>query len=233
MIKLHGFGRCFGVVDASAFVVKVDLFMRIAKLPFETIVASNNLGKSPKGKLPFIDDDGHAVADSAFIFDYLMDKYQVDIDSNLSDEQKAQAYLLGKSLDENFYWYVVYSRWSFEPTWQIAKEAFFGKFPALLKLFLPNLIRRKVIKNLYGQGTGRHSLNEILNITDKSLSALSMLLSEQDYFFGEQPTSFDAIAYAHLCQFISSNYDNEFNQLAKKYDNLVAYCQRIENRYYL
>lgn len=232
MIKLHGFGQYFGVVDASPFVIKVDLFLRMVKLPYETVVSSKNLGKSPKGKLPFINDEGEIVADSAFILRYLTEKYQLEIDDFLTPEQRAQTVLFTQALDDNFYWGVVYSRWSDDKTWPIAKQAFFGKFPLIFRILLPGLIRKKVIKNLYGQGTGRHTHREILAIMDNTLAALSTLLSDNNYFFGEQVASFDAIAYSHLCELISVNYDSDVNQLAKKYDNLVAYCQRIEKAYY-
>jgi hypothetical protein len=35
MITLYGFGKCFNVMDASPFVVKVELFMRMANIPFQ------------------------------------------------------------------------------------------------------------------------------------------------------------------------------------------------------
>lgn len=56
MIKLYGFGKRFGVVDGSPFVVKVDLYMRMASIEFEVESDFNAIKKSPKGKLPFIED---------------------------------------------------------------------------------------------------------------------------------------------------------------------------------
>jgi glutathione S-transferase len=236
MITLYGFGESFGVIDASPFVVKVDTFMKMVDIPYERIVNSKNLGKSPKGKLPFITDNNEGVAeivaDSQAIIEYLTQKYQITLDEHLSPEETAQAYLLTKSLDENLYWCLVYSRWIVEESWQIAKKEFFGFLPVPLRLFVPSLIRKRVKKNLHAQGMGRHSKNEILAISDKSFSALSTLLGDKSYFFGDKPSSFDATAYSILCQFITANCDNEFNAKANNYQNLVEYCQRIEHTYY-
>ena len=129
MIKLHSFGANFGVIDPSPFVVKVDLFLRIVKLPYEVIHGSvNSLKISPKKKLPFIEDKGLKVGDSTFILDYLTKTYQLEIDSFLTKEQHANAYLMGKSLDEYLYWCLVYSRWLKEDTWPLLKKAFFGNY---------------------------------------------------------------------------------------------------------
>jgi len=236
MISLYSFGSSFGVMDPSPFVVKVDAFLRMAELPYEVKSGAHYLKKSPKGKLPFISIKQQAenlvIADSQNIIEHLTQSHSVTLDNFLSAEQQAQAYLLTKSLDENLYWCLVYSRWILEDTWPLANKAFFGKMPAPLRWFVPNLIRKSVRKNLHGQGTGRHSKAEILAIADKSFSALSKLLGEKDYFYGEQPCSFDATAYSILCQFISANCNNEFNDKARSYPNLLNFCQRIEQTLY-
>lgn len=236
MITLYGFGKCFNVMDASPFVVKVDLFMRMANIPYQVKHGSKYLKIAPKGKLPFIDDKGTLVADSEAILSYLTEHYQVTLDAELTPEQQAQAYLITKSLDEGLYWCLVYSRWALDESWPLINEAFFGKLPAPLRWLIPSIIRRSVKKNLHGQGIGRHSLEEIIEITDKSLQSLSTLLAEKDFFFGEQHTSFDAVVYSHLCEFISVRFDNGFENVftkkAKSYQNLVQFCQRIEDQFY-
>lgn len=232
MIKLYGFGDAFGVIDASPFVVKVDLFLKLGGIGYEFVADFNNLKQSPKNKLPYIEDEGKKIADSAFIIDYLTDKYNVQLDQHLSAEQKSQAALYSHALDESLYWTLVYSRWAKEDTWPVISEAFFNELPMPLKWFLPNVLRKDVIKTLKRQGFGRHSETELLTKADEHFSALSELLGEKDYFFSEEPCSFDTVAYAALCQFISVDFFNSFNQQARKYKNLVQYCQRIEEKYY-
>jgi hypothetical protein len=56
MIKLYSFGPSFGVADPSPYVLKVDVYMRMANIEFTSVPDVKNLQKAPKGKLPFITD---------------------------------------------------------------------------------------------------------------------------------------------------------------------------------
>lgn len=227
MIKLYGFGRNLGLVDASPFVAKVHTFLKIADLPYETISGQSNMRKSPKGKLPFIEDDGRLISDSQDIITYLIEKYKLDLDSHLSTQEKAIAYLIAKSLDENLYWCLVWSRWQHEATWKVVKDSFFKGIPFPVSYIVPKILRKKVIKALKSQGTGRHSEKEIINITRQSFQALSDLLGENSYFFGEKISTFDAAASAFVSSFIKADIDNEVNSMAREFKNLVDYVERI------
>ena len=232
MIKLYGFGANFGAADPSPFVLKVDLYMRMAGIEFETIADMSNLRKAPKGKLPFIDDEGLRLGDSFFIIDHLKTKYAVELDQHLSDEQQAVAHLVSKSLDEGLYWSLVYSRWICDDTWPTIRQAFFGKLPFPLKQLVPPLARRGVVSALKKQGLGNHSVDEIQKIMNRSLQSLSAMLGHKAYFFGDKPSSFDASAFAFLTNFILIEIDNPFNEIARGYPNLVSYCQRINSEFY-
>jgi len=236
MIKLHGFGPNLGVMDASPFVVKADAFLKMSGLDYKNVSGIRNMKKAPKGKLPYISiEEGNEttlVADSQEIIDYLTSRYQLTLDDHLSKEDKAHAYLMTKSLDENLYWCLLYCRWNLQETWPTVNIAFFNKMPFWLRAVVPTLYRRTVIKNLYAQGTSRHSYDEIIAIADKTFNALADVLADKAYFFGEKPSSFDATAYAFLCQFITAKCPNKLNDRAKGYDNLVRFCQRIEQQFY-
>lgn len=232
MITLYGFAPAFGLMDASPFVVKVDLYLRIAKLEFDVKYGVSNLNKSPKGKLPFIQDGDQTIGDSAFILNHLQDKYSLSIDESLSKEQKATAYLLTRSLEENLYWCLVYSRWADDKTWPTCKDTFFDGIPFLVKDIAAGVVRKKTLKQLNSQGISRHTKGEVLSIAEQSLEALSNILGDSDYFFGDNISSFDVSAFSLLCQFILVDYSSDFNELAKKYSNLMSYCERIHAQYY-
>jgi hypothetical protein len=206
--------------------------MRMANIEFEAIPDAGNLKKAPKGKLPFIVDGDITVADSQFIISYLQNKFHVELDSNLSDEQKGIAYLVGKSLDENLIWCLVYSRWVKDDTWPYIKEAFFGSMPFPLKVIVPVLARKGVINALQKQGLGKHSDEEIKIIANQTFKSLSEILGEKAYFFGKSPSTFDATAFGFLSQFISVSLNNPINELARNYGNLVVYCNNIKAKYY-
>lgn len=232
MIKLYSFGSHFGVMDPSPFVLKVDAYMRMAGLEYECLADVSNLKVAPKGKLPYITDDEKTIADSEFIIRYLQEKFQLKLDINLSDEEKALAYLLGKSLDENLYWCLVYARWARDDTWVHIKKAFFSSMPFPLNLIVPPIARRDVMSSLKKQGLGRHSNEEIKTIAQQTFDSLSVVLGEKAYFFGNTPSTFDATAFGFLSQFINVSLNDEFNDLARHYDNLVDYCNNIRSLYY-
>lgn len=232
MIKLYSFGPNLNVPDPSPFVLKINIYLRMASIPFKNVPNVNNLRKSPKGKLPYIVDGETTVADSSFIIPYLQEKYNVELDSFLTDEQKSIAYLIGKSLDENLYWCLIYSRWAKDDIWPEVKQAFFRAMPSPLKLFVPALIRKSVVNALDKHGMGKHSDKEIKAIAQQTFQSLSTLLGDKPYFFGEQPCSFDATAFAFLSEFISISLNNEINSLAREHDNLVHYCNHIRTKYY-
>jgi glutathione S-transferase len=231
-IKLYNYGAHYGLADLSPFVLKVDVYMRFANIPFESNPDYRNSRKAPNGKLPFIIDEGKTITDSEFIIAYLREKFDVQLDSKLTTKEKCASYLMGKSLDENLYWCLVYSRWALDDAWDYIKKAYFSSMPYLLKKIAPLIARKEVVKNLNKQGVGRHSKEQVLKLTERSLSALSSTLGDQPYFFGNTPTTFDATAFGFLAQFICVPIDNKANNLARNYLNLVQYCERILEEYY-
>lgn len=233
MLTLHGFSKNFGLSDPSPFVFKVDAYLRMAGIPFDKNSQFSNLKKAPKGKLPFIDDEGEIIADSQFIIEHLEKKHGHPLDSHLTEQQKAIAYLTTKSIDENLYFALVYSRWQDDESWPRVKNAFFGKFPVPFKWIVPRVARKQVIRTLHGQGISRHSKPEIQDICRKTFQALSDLIGENHYVFGDKPCSLDATIFAFLAEFILAELDNSFNEIARSYPVLVKYCQRIFKEYYV
>ncbi len=61
MITLYTFGPYFGLPDGSPFVIKAMLLLKFAGLEYRE--DRGGYPKAPKGKLPYINDDGLIVAD--------------------------------------------------------------------------------------------------------------------------------------------------------------------------
>jgi regulator of protease activity HflC (stomatin/prohibitin superfamily) len=61
MITLYTFGPGFGLPDPSPFVMKGEMLLKLAKLPYQT--NTRGFMRAPKGKLPFIDVDEVLVRD--------------------------------------------------------------------------------------------------------------------------------------------------------------------------
>ena len=77
MITLYTFGPYYGPTTPmpAPSSSKVMLLLKFAGLPYRE--DRNGLAKAPKGKLPYIDDDGEIVADPTFIRFHIEKKYRL------------------------------------------------------------------------------------------------------------------------------------------------------------
>jgi glutathione S-transferase len=131
MITLYSFGPAFGLPDPSPFVTKAEVLLKMAGLPYKTDTGGFN--KAPKGKLPYIIDDGDTIADSTFIRWHLEQKYHIDLDRGLDAEQRAIAWAFEKMLEDQLYWAVVHERWMDDANFDKGPRTFFRKIPAPMR----------------------------------------------------------------------------------------------------
>ena len=54
-----------------------------------------------------------------------------------------------------------------------------------------------------------------------------MALHERPFFFGERPTTIDAIAYGCLDTLLNVPVETELKRIAQGFPNLAAYCARM------
>jgi glutathione S-transferase len=81
-IKLFQFPRMFAIPNLSPFCCKLETWLRIARIRYE-VVDTPDPRKGPKGKLPFIEDDGVRIADTSLIVDHLKKTRDTDPDARL------------------------------------------------------------------------------------------------------------------------------------------------------
>src|SRR6266581_2700006 len=160
MITLYNFGPAFGLPDPSPVAMKVETLLRMANLLYRT--DSTGFAKAPKGKIPYINDDGVVVPDSTFIRWHIEKKYRIDFDQGLDASQRATAWAFEKMIEEQLYWVVVNDRWMNDENFRKGPAVFFRKVPAPLRPFVTTMVRRKLRGTLHGHGIGRHSPDEIL-----------------------------------------------------------------------
>jgi glutathione S-transferase len=231
MITLHQFTPHWGF-NSSPFCLKLETYLRMADLP-HTVISEDILDKAPKGKMPYIDDAGEKIGDSNLVIEYLQTKYGDRTDAHLSPADRGISLAMRRMIDENLYWCMVYSRWVNEANWQTTRSIYFSNMPPVIKQIVPGLLRKDVIKSLKGHGMGRHSEAEIYAIGGRDLIALSDFLSAKPFFFGEQPTILDAAAYATVRNLVEvPEIVSPLNDQAKQLDNLVAFCDRMTDRFY-
>ena len=231
MIRLYQFAPAYGLPNLSPFCMKVETYLRMAGLPYECPRGAD-VFKSPKGKLPYIDDNGRIVADSSFIIDYLKSTYGDPLDVRLSARERALALVIQRTFEESLYWPVLYTRWIEDAGFARVSEAAFARLKFPLRQIVPRLARRGLRRQLHGQGMGRHSREDIYAIGCRDVTALAQLLGEQEYFLGSEPSSIDATAYAFMANLLWAPFDTPIRAHAAQCANLEAYCRRMKARYY-
>jgi glutathione S-transferase len=231
MLKLHQFAPAFGLPNASSFCLKLETYLRMTAIPFESVYGMD-MGKAPKGKMPYIVDGDNVIGDSNFIIDYLKNTYGDRLDANLTAVDRSIALAMQRLIEENLYWVMVYSRWQEPANWEKTKAALFGDLPSILKPIVPNIVRNKTRKSLQNHGLGKHSTAEIYTIGCADITALSDFLADKPFFLGTEPTSLDASAYGILTSVLRTPIQSPMQDHAQQLPNLSSYCERMSDRYY-
>jgi glutathione S-transferase len=230
MITLYTFGPAFGLPDPSPFVTKAEVLLKMSGLSFRT--DTGGFRKAPKGKLPYIDDEGTRVADSTFIRQHIEKKYGIDFDRGLSAEQRSIGWAFEKMAEDNLYWALVEARWIDDENFARGPAHFFRRMPAPLRPVMIPMIRRKVRGALYAQGMGRHSHDEIVQLGIQSIDAIANYLGNKPFFFGAEPSSADATMFAFAAGALCPRFESPIRDAAERHDNLKRYVGRMAARYY-
>lgn len=231
MINLYQFPAAFGVPNPSPFCIKAEVLLKMAGVDYQSVVTVDPR-KGPKGKLPAIEDGGRVIGDSELIRQHLERRYGVDFDKGLDAPARAVAHAFARMLEERTYWVMVYNRWLEESQWPHLRAAFFDKVPLALRTIVPPMIRRKVRRDLHGQGIGRHARDEIYALGIADVRAVAAWLRDKRYFMGAECTGVDATVYGVVENIITPPFDSPVKTEALKHDNLVAYTKRMRGRFF-
>ncbi len=193
MLTLYQAPRAWRSANFSPFCIKVELYLRMAEIPY--VQKPGDPRKAPKGKIPYVrlEPGGPLVGDSSHIIDHLKERFEDRVDGHLSERQHALGHLVKRTLEEGTYWSGLYDRWTDEDHFQELKRVLFGSFmgPPLIWI-VPDLVRKRVLGTLFGQGISRHTRAEIYALAQQDFSAIETLIETGPFLFGEKPTSYDA-----------------------------------------
>ncbi len=230
MITLYTFGPAFGLPDASPFVTKAEMLLKLAGLPYRT--ERGNLRHAPKGKLPYLDDMGRIVADSTLIRWHIEKTYRIDFDEGLTDAERGIAWATEKLMEDNLYWAVARTRWMDPANFAKGPATFFKAVPAPARGMVEWLVRRKIKRTLWGQGLGRHTDEEVVAMANKGVTSIADILGERRYLMGDRPCGADATLFAFAGALLCPLFDTPIRTAAETHRNLVDYIARMRGQYY-
>lgn len=228
MITLYQPPGDWGVPSLSPFCVKLELWLRLMGIPFET--RPGNPQESPTGKVPYIrTESGELLADSQLIIERLTQQYGNKLDAHLSPADLAQSHLIRRTLEDGFYWVLVYARWVDDQGFEAYKPSFLKILPPIIGGPILSFLRSTVRKNLHAQGTGRHKPDAIEKQGIADLDALETTLGDKPFLLGEL-SSIDALAGAFLWSIAGFPADSAVKKRVTQSPRLMAYTERVVQR---
>lgn len=227
MIKLYGFGPGVGQPDLSPFVMKVMILLRMAGVPFEKIDGIAGARKAPRGKLPYIDDNGRIISDSRLIKRYLVETYGADFSGGYDEKTLMMGLLAERTLEESSYFFAVERRWIRPDGWPVMRDAAFGSMPAPVRFLIAPIVRRSVLNSLKGQGTARMSDAENDRLCAENSRAIANLLGDKPYLLGTRPSGSDATVLAFAIAATSRAFPGPIRDAILGEPNLAAYRDRL------
>ena len=230
MIVIYGFGPGFGLPEISPFVTKTEVQLKMAGLFYRKEKAKPTA--SPKGQLPFIEDDGEVIADSTFIRAHLEAKYAFDFDAPLSLQDRAQAWAFERMIEHHLYWAMVGARWVDPKNFAKGPAHLFDAAPEHLREKLREDAQFRVAENYLLSGLGRHAPDEDVDLAARSLLALSVQLGDKPYLMGDAPCGSDATAFGALAGILTPFFDSQLRERADQFENLTAYVDRMMLQYF-
>lgn len=230
MITLYGGGPNFGLPETSPFVTKTEVQLKMLGVPYAKERAMPQ--QSPKGQVPFVDDDGTRVADSHFIREHLEKKLGRDLDAHLDPRQRAAAWAIERMLENHFGPCTTHARWMITDNFAKGPSHFVDGAPEEARPKLRAELQGRVRDALRAIGVARHTDAEVVELGVRSLEALSATLGDQRYLFGDEPSGVDATAFAMLAGILTPYFDSPLRRRAEGFPTLVAYTARMMKEHY-
>ena len=233
MIQLFQFPKAKNIPSESPFCMKLESYFRAVELPYKNQFIMDPR-QSPTGKIPYILENDKLFSDSGIIINYYESIIEKPMQSDLSQLQCSQSLAYIRLLEEHLYWAIVYSRWidpDGEKIWKQSIQKGLNIPKLAFKLMFP-AVKKKIQKQLYGHGIGRHKHQQIYLFADNDITALANFLGKNTYFFGEKATLLDHCTYSHIASLIHSPESCPLKQSVLKHENLIKHYQRMMHNFF-
>jgi glutathione S-transferase len=231
MIVLKGSREMFGLPEASPYVTKTDIHLKMAGIPY--IKADANPSESPKGQIPFIVlDDGQAIADSTFIRFHIEQEYGVDLDEGLDPVERATALAVEMLCEHQLAPAATYFRWMVPENFAKGPAHFFDGMPDGQREAVIADVLARVKAAFMARGVGRHTIPEITALATRAFKAIETIMGDKPYLMGDAPCGADAFLFACLIGSMTPYFDTPGRDAALKFPTLAAYVSRMVDRFY-
>lgn len=229
-VEVYSLPGAWGLPSISPFCLKLLTWLRMADIPYNLHVLHGPPTKPHTRKAPYVmRGDGSVLPDSGFIIETLRRERGISLDERLTPGERATALMAERTLEKSAYFVGVYNRWG--PKWKaIGADMFPGMPPAVFRIVTP-FVRRRILKQPKAQGVSRNTPEQIYAIGCADMDALAQILGDRPFFFGE-PSTIDATAYGFFANLLHEPFDDPLTSAARSHPNIVAFCDRMAERYW-
>ncbi|KAI4501201.1 hypothetical protein M0802_003574 [Mischocyttarus mexicanus] len=238
VVYLYQFFRTALLPSISPYCLKVETWLRLNGIKYENVDHKMKF-RSKKGQLPFIELNGEEIADSTIIIRELTSKFGKDLDAALTSEQRSVSHAMISMIENHLVWAV--TCWRTKNMDQVLKgyklnlqHALGTRIPTgILNFFFKFTFGRKGARKVKAQGMGVHTPEEVSQFGCADLKVLSDMLADKPFFFGDEPTTLDVVAFAHLAQILYIDKETPYNlrdYMLENCPNLVGHSSRMKER---
>ncbi|XP_014271424.1 failed axon connections [Halyomorpha halys] len=238
VVYLFQFSRTPVIPSMSPYCLKVETWLRLAGLKYENVDHKMKF-KSKKGLLPFVELNGEEINDSAVIIKELSQRFDKELDAALDSSQKNVSHAMISMIENHLFWVLMWWRTKHPDNiikgYKMNLQHFLGsRIPnGLLSLFFKYSYTRKGLRKVKAHGIGVHKPEEILEFGQNDLKVLSEMLADKPFFFGDEPTTLDVVAFANLAQIYFIDKELQYplqDFMQENCANLVGHVNRMKER---
>ncbi|XP_014359346.2 metaxin-1 isoform X1 [Papilio machaon] len=224
----------WGLASIDLECLKVLTYMKFIGVPVK-VHEANNPYFAPKGRLPVMRDGRHVLTTFEEVVDHLKSlHYSTDV--HLNTNQAAEASAFTQYLREKLYPAYEYAWWVDEKNYtELTRPAYAKVLRIPFNFYYPGKyqnVAKEMIDALYGEHSDLKEIEKtIYQEAEKCLATLSDRLGESEYFFGNRPSSFDAIVFAYLAPLVKAPFPNStLSNHVKSIPNLTRFVARINQK---
>lgn len=222
VVYLYQFARLKCIPSISPFALKLETWLRLKNITYESIEGSRF--SRGGGQVPFVELNGEEIFDSNVIVPTLQKHFAIEEESS-----KGGAHAVMRMLDQHtvysYFWYRYVEHWTdeFFPLWTFP-------IPGLLRKMLGKMQPIGMRRKGWAVGHGRLPTGTIYELGMADWKALSQFLGSKRFLCGDEITTADCSAFAHLCQILFIPLKHPFKPFVVEHcANLVGYADRMRD----
>lgn len=226
----------YGLPSMCSDCIYMMLYTTIAKAPVTYKFSSNPYWDASEN-FPVFRHGRICTSSIQLIVGYLRIK-RYGTEFGLSSKQCSQSYAFASLVENSLRPIVEYVSWFDHKNYQELTRPWFVKaMPVPVNYFYPRYRRKKataLLESIFSECENQELLHSFMfNMSERCFTTLKVKLGGNNYFYGQSPTSLDAMVYAYLAPLIKLPFpNNDIPRLLKTYKELVDFVKRIDTDYY-